>query len=210
MAVLSRPIIFLAIFAAAASIYVGSQPVAAPAKATTKKHSAKTAFDGWDFPPPDPSLHLPKPPEATRDVFLPKVKVLRVVKLPGAKEDLVAIPSNLAGGEGGWAYTGMAEVDGVRMALLENSGTKQSGYIREGEDWKKSHVVGITTACIVLSDEKGLAQTIYRFNPNDPPKVKPVPNPGFAPLNPGGLPTGPIGGGTIRPIASSPSFPPSH
>jgi hypothetical protein len=206
MAVISKPIIFLAIFAAAASIYVWSQPEPVAAK-VAKKRVAKTAFDGWDFPPPDPGLRLPKPKNVSRDVFLPKVKVQRVIRVAEAKDDLVAVPANLAGGEGGWAYTGMAEVDGVRMALLENSGTKQSGYVREGEDWKKAHVVGITTACIVLSDEKGTAQTIYRFNPNDPPKVKPLPNPGFAPLNPGGVPTGPIGG-AIRPIASSPNFPP--
>lgn len=209
MAFVSKPVIFFGIFAIAASIYVWSQPEAAAAKtSTTKKRSAKVAFDGWDFPPPDPTLHIPKPRATTRDVFLPKVKVQRVVRLPSAQEDLVAIPAGLADGEGGWAYTGMAEVDGVRMALLENSGTRQSGYIREGEDWKKAHVVGITTACIVLSDEKGVAQTVYRFNPNDPPKIKPPPNPGFAPLNPGGLPSGPIGG-AIRPIVSSPNLPPT-
>lgn len=210
MAVVSKPVLFFALFATAAAVYLWSSPETASAKTppTTKKRVAKAKFDGWDFPPPEPAL--PKPKAIARDVFLPKVKVQRVVRLPspGAKEDLVAIPTNLADGEGGWAYTGMAEVDGVRMALLENSGTRQSGYIREGEDWKKAHVVGITTACIVLSDEKGVAQTIYRYNPNDPPKPKPPPDLGFQPLNPGGLPTGPIGRGAIRPIVSTSNVPP--
>jgi len=213
MAVVSKPVGYLAVIAVAVGIYAYSDP--GPAKTTgkepVKKKVARKADAGWDFPLLDNSIHFDKPKGLARDPFLPVVKNLRAIAPPTLeKDDIVQIPGRLAGGEGGWAYTGMVEVDGARMALLENSGTKKMGYVREGEDWKKAHVVGITTACIVLSDEKGVAETIYRFNPNDPPKVKAPPEGGFQPLNPGGIPggmpPGRIGSGLqIRPFASSPS-----
>ncbi len=213
MAAISKPVGFLAVFAVALGIYAYSDPGTAKTGRAEKpkKKVARKADAGWDFPPVDHSVHFDKPKAITRDPFLPVVKNLRMLAPPlMEKDDVVQIPGRLAGGEGGWAYTGMVEVDGARMALLENSSTKKVGYVREGEDWKKAHVVGITTACIVLSDEKGVAETIYRFNPNDPPKVKPLPEGGFQPLNPGGIPgrmpPGRIGSGfQIRPLASSPS-----
>jgi hypothetical protein len=206
MAVVSRPVAAFAFVACAVGIYLWATPETVAAKTPPKprKKAVKAADAGWDFPR-NAFVRFAKPEGMPRDVFLPAVQVQRVVKLPEPGEDQVQIPASYADGEGGWAYTGMAEVDGVRMALLENGGTKQAGYVREGDDWKKSHIVGITTACIVLSNEKGVAETVYRFNPNTPPKPKPLPEPGFRPLNPGPNPVGPIGANVqIRPI---PSFP---
>lgn len=207
---LSKPVVLLLIVAVGLGIYAyadGGPEKSTTPPPTTKRHAHAMAA-GWDFPPLDNSIHFDKLAPLTRDPFLPAVKNIRAMAPPMTKDDIVQIPGRLADGEGGWAYTGMVEVDGSRLALLENSSTKKMGYVREGEDWKKAHVVGITTACIVLADEKGVPETIYRFNPNDPPKVKAPPEGGFQPLNPGNIPPGRIGAGMqIRPLPGGASGP---
>ncbi len=195
---LSRPVVyfFLLALVACVVIWTSDSPSGPPPVAQTKK-KAKKADPGWDYPP-QPPLRYTKPKPLARNVFAPLIHTEKIAKAPEAKDDLVQIPSNFADGESSWAYTGMAEVDGVRMALLENSTKKQSGYVREGEAWKKARVVGISTACIVLSDDKGETQTVYRYNPNDPPKEKPVTDGGFRP-------TGAIGGNlSVRPLVPPP------
>lgn len=197
---LSRPFMTIAVLSLLVIAFLLlSPPTPSAPVATTRKKPVKVADAGWDFPPPDPKLHFAKPGRRGRNPFAPLVVADRAVPPPDAeKEDVVQIPAGLAGGEANWAYTGMAEVDGVRMALLENGGSKKSGYVREGETWKKSRIVGISSACIVLADEKGVSETVFRFNPNDPPKVKPLPEGGFQP-------TGPIGAGLgLRPLTPPP------
>lgn len=198
---LSRPMLYLlvgAVVIAAALKATEAEPLAKPAP--PRKRTVKAGEAGWDFPAQDPRQRFPKPARLTRNPFKPLVasERLATVNEPKIKEDLVQVPSNLADGEGGWAYTGMVEVDGVRMALLQNSGTNLSGYVREGETWKKSRIVGISSPCVVFADEKGVNTTVFRYNPNDPPKAPAPPQGGF-------MPTGPIGGNlTVRPLTPPP------
>ncbi len=200
MAAVSRPVIYLAVAGVAAVAFLLATKDDAPAptaKAAPRRRVAKAGAD-WDFPAPDPSLRFDKPRNAPRNVFVPlaaEQKPLPVLREPIGKDDLVAIPAKLAGGEAAWAYTGMVEANGVRMALLENKAKNLSGYVREGEYWKKARVVGISSPCIVLADEKGVNETVYRFDPNAPPKPKAEPGPSFGPGGVGAPLVGPIAPG---------------
>ncbi len=197
MAFYTRPVFWAVLTSVAAVAAFWSDGDAPHGKTSPRKRSSKSADAGWDFPASNPALRFAKPHRPARDPFAPLARADHApILAPKEREDLVQIPSSLAGGEGGWAYTGMAEVDGVRMALLENAGTSQSGYVREGEEWKGTRVAGITMACIVLADAKGLTQSVFRFNPDDTPKPKPEPVGGFRPLDL----TGRIGDVQIRPL----------
>ena len=103
------------------------------------------------------------------------------------------VPSLLADGEADWAYTGMVEIDGVRLALLENATTHQGGYVRVGESWKKSRIVSVTMACLVVEGPDGKQTSVFRFNANKIEKPKPPPEGGFKPLDPSPALKGPIG-----------------
>lgn len=216
MAAVSRPVAFLAAIGVVAILALVLNPSDAGPKAPLvpkKRRTAKKAGTAdWDLPPPDPTVHFAPVAGTPRNVFVPLVATVRPLTLPKleTKDDLVQIPAKLAGGEGAWAYTGMVEANGVRMALLENKGLNQSGYVREGELWKTARVVGITSACIVLADDKGATETVFRFDPNAPPKPKAEPGsaPSFGPGGIGAPPVGPINpGGTGFPIRPTLTLP---
>lgn len=195
MAILSRPVGYgsLAVLAAAALWWVNSDPPTAQAKgSSTKPAPAKSSAQAWDFPIDEASIQFERPKDGLRNIFKP----LLYVDKTGPKveqEDLMKIPANLAQGEASWAYTGMVEVNGIRLALLENSSTHQGGYVKEGEFWKKSRIVRITSASIVLAGPDGNEETVFRYNPNFVPKVKPPADGGFTPVDLGPALKGPIG-----------------
>lgn len=212
MAVVSRPMAWAAFLGVVAAIALWSTNDSSPPPPPVphKRVALKAGEPNWDLPVPDPNLrfgHFPGPP---RDVFAPLVKADAPIVLPRASlaagDALMAVPAKMAGGEAGWAYTGMVEADGVRMALLENKATKQAGYVREGDFWKAAHVVGISSPCVVFTDEKGESQAVYRLDPNAPPKPKNEAGPAFGPGGVGAPLVGPISPGGpgfgIRPSLS--------
>lgn len=207
---LSRPVGYglLAAVVVGALLFTNDPAAPNPTKPPARRRTS-TKKDGadWALPAPDPKLRFPRTTGTPRNVFVPRVVVEKRLPAVGAEtppEDLVQIPAKLAGGESAWAYTGMVEANGVRMALLENKGTKVAGYVREGDAWKAARVVGITSACIVLADEKGKAETVFRLDPNAPPKPKPVPGSEFGSAGVGPNLVGPINpgspGNAIRPL----------
>lgn len=172
---ISRPVGYFSLAAVAVFAYVWSSSDSTPPKATaTAKHksAAKGKEAGWDFPDTSDVAPFPKPKRSRRDLFAPLVMVEHVAPLVKPEEDLIKVPAALADGEGSWAYTGMVEVDGKRMALLENQATHVGAYVNEGQVWKKARIVAISVASVLMADEKGTVQTVYRFNPNQPPKEK--------------------------------------
>ena len=197
MAALSRPVVYgaLALLAVGVVLWSSGSPAAAPAPTARKRVAKRTTGPDWDLPLPDPKLRFRRLAGTSRNVFAPLVAIERPLAAlrPNVETDrLFQVPAKLAGGEAAWAYTGMVEANGVRLALLENKGTQKSGYVREGDLWKTAHVVGITAACVVLADEKGKSETVFRLDPNEPAKPKPEPEGGFRPVG-GAPPSGPIG-----------------
>ena len=216
MAAVSRPVALIAAVGVVAILALILSPSSsAPASGLAPSPKKRTAKKGnepdWDLPAPDPKRRFARVMGLPRNVFVPLIAPERalVIPLTPGKDDLVAIPAKLAGGEGAWAYTGMVEANGVRMALLENKGLNQSGYVREGEAWKAARVVGITSAAIVLADDKGVAETVFRFDPNAPvkPKADPAATPAFGPGGIGSPMVGPIDPNATlgSPIRSLPS-----
>lgn len=194
MAIISRPIGYSLLLAALAGAiwWSNSDPVKPPKPNAKKGTSSKGATKNWEFPASEVALRFDKPEGKLRDIFIPLVYVDKSV-IKSEQDELMKIPANMAGGEGDWAYTGMVEVDGSRMALLENGTTHQGGYVKTGDTWKKSRVVAISSASIVVEGPDGSQETVFRFNANQPPKPKPLPDAGFRPMDLSRALNGPIG-----------------
>ena len=197
MAGLSRTVIYGGLGVISIALvwaYGGDAPEKkAKASATTAKLTGKKSLEPkWNFAKEDLAARFPKPVGTRRNVFKALVEVERPT-LNAEEEEIMKLPATLTDGESDWAYTGMVEVDGRRLALLENPSTHQGGYVREGETWKKARIVRITMPSIVLAGPDGEETTIFRFNPNKTPKPKPPPESGFRPMDLGNALKGPIG-----------------
>lgn len=193
MATLPRPILFggLALVAIAALWATGDTPAKLATHAARPSTVRKVAVQDWKFDVSETSARFEKPKGKVRNVF--QALVHAEGQMGSEVEVLMKLPAALAAGEGDWAYTGMVEVDGVRLALLENGTSHQGGYVREGETWKKSRIARITMPCIVVLGPDGTETTVFRYNANLVPKPKPPPDPGFRPMDLGPALRGPIG-----------------
>ncbi len=163
-------------------------PKSAPAKRTAKK----STLQDWTFPKEELAVHFDPPAGRARNIFSPLIAGEPSIE-GEPDEELMKLPADLADGESDWAYTGMVEVDGKRLALLENGAQHQGGYVREGDTWKKSRIVRISMANLVIAGPDGTERTIFRYNPTQTPKPPPLPDPGFRPLDVNPALRGPIG-----------------
>jgi len=194
---LSRPLLYggLIVIVAAVYFWPSSSPTPAAQRPGAKANAGKNKERDWTFLASDFGPRFDKPQGKTRDIFNPLFYVEHAA--PKTNQDqIMEVPANLAQGEAGWAYTGMAEVDGKRLALLENSSTHQGGFVKEGEAWKRSHIVSITSESIILVGPDGSEETVYRYDPNRPAKQKAAtaaPDAGFQPVDVGPALRGPIG-----------------
>ena len=205
----SRPLIYGSLLVACLALYMwaSSEPEKG-LKAPPKKTSASKSKDSdWIFPTAETSVHFEKPTAALRDIFKPLVAVDKDTLLKQQEAELLkSVPSKLAAGEANWVYTGMVEVDGSRLALLENSGTHQGGFVKEGDIWKKSKLLSVTSGNIIVASlTDGASATVYRYNPNEVPKPKAPPEGGFRPFDISKELRGPIGNIDISRIEETPS-----
>lgn len=193
---LPRAVVYCGLLALAGGLYfwssdepqpkdVANKPLATATNRTTRSSSA--------FLQADYNAHFEKPKVNARDLFLPAFKApLATAQLP-KPEDLVQIPPGLAKGDANWRFTGVATVNGTRMALLENNSSHQSGFVKEGESWLTCTVKRITPESLVLVDQDGIEQVVMRFNANATQKPPPVPESGLKPLDLGPTLNGEIG-----------------
>lgn len=116
-----------------------------------------------------------------------------------------SVPSELAGGDPNWIYTGTAEVDGKPTALIENRVTGESEFINQGQKWKRATVSQILPQGLILAGPSGKKVKLTLSNGDSTilPGSARYAN-GFQPVNPGGL-RGPIGGNgiSVRPDRSA-------
>lgn len=141
---ISRPAIYTLV--AAVTIYAVvllTQPDA-PAPAH-KKHPVRRALaDADTFTPADLSAHFARYQAGKRNPFLSK--------LPPAK------PSAGKGGggeRGEWTLTGINIIDGVPNALVENSVTGDSVFLKPGDRWRGLRVISIGTDAIAFLNALG-------------------------------------------------------
>lgn len=96
-----------------------------------------------------------------KDTFTPLVYRQERKKDPTVlNQSDLSIPGNFTGGETNWAFDGVTTVDGKRSALVENSTSGQSEYLRPGEKWKSSTVKDITENVLILRDVSGAEKGI--------------------------------------------------
>ena len=105
------------------------------------------------------------------------------------------IPSDFAGGESGWVYTGNAVVNGVPNALLENTSSGEAFFITPGETWKSSVLVKSTPTVVVLRGPAGIERSISINDGTKGSDKAKVPAEGLPPATGAPL-TGAIGGAT--------------
>jgi|GEM_PF-3901539 len=186
---------------------------AAPVKKTAPgAGSAPKAIADQDITPDDYKVSFKPPKAKLRNVFLPGGGEEGEIGIQPMAID--HIPADFAEGDANWTFTGIAQIDGATMALLENPQKHQGGFVKQGEHWKDSLVKRITPESIVMVSKDGSTQVIMRYNPDKPsknsspaptsePPVTTLPPVNNAAPPPGPPPgrrvrmNGPIGGGNI-------------
>ncbi len=169
--------------------------------AVMAQNKAKTAETDIALEPADDSGRRPldfytggvrgnmfSPPEAPKPA-VKRVAVVKVVKPP--KVELVVVPPPPPVNPfQDWSYTGAIKMGETRMALLENTKTKEGQIVKEGEAFLGSQVGTITDLSITMTTG-GKPQTLAK---SDTINVTPL-SANAAFLNNGGQPGAPPPGG---------------
>jgi hypothetical protein len=138
-----------------------------------------------------------------RDIFMPLVA--RTGRGGGGEPGAPSgIPPELTRGEGNWFYTGMAEVNTVPQALVENTSTGDGVFLKQGERWRDCTVFQITPDVLTLLGPEGVKYQVKVLDvqvqtPSASTEVKPLavsPNANGGGNSGSGL-QGPIGNGNF-------------
>ena len=192
---ISRPAVYTAVAAVAIyAVVLLTQPDApAPAHKRVTAHRARA--DAGDLAAADLSAHFPRYQAGKRNPFLSKLPALK--------------PSPKASGAAGaardeWVLTGINTINGVPNALVENSASGDSVFLRPGDKWRGLRVLSIGTDAVAFLNALG-QQTHLAFRPLAvaPGPDGRVPGGGFRLQGLGAvtpLPPMPVGPGNIRPL----------
>lgn len=160
-----NPILMLGLITGFVAIYILTTPDDAAKRSTAKKTTtaAKTSKTG-EYTEEDRKASFEQFGSAPRNVFRPIVTKNGGNTSPATPS---GIPAGYAGGEANWTYTGMATVDGVPNALLENPSSGESIFVKQGESWKTSTIEAMSPETLVLRGPNGDSYTI-RINGDIP------------------------------------------
>ena len=205
----TSPVVWAGIVAAAVAVYIVTTP-SDDAAATTSKRKKKTVASKNDGVITQADLDAYKrkfPPVVVQavDAFNPlvkkQIKAAAIVPLEPSVEELEArtraVPVSLTNGEQNWYVTGCPSLNGVREALLENTGTGELKYVRPGDRWKAARVQGVDLSTLTLVASNGTAVDVPILQPGETPggdKKKDVPTNAPLPI-PGSAISGTIGNG---------------
>jgi hypothetical protein len=192
MAKISRPTVYVLIAAVAGAAYFMTSGGVPTSKSSIKAAPRRTEADAKSaFTDADLHARFERLNERPKNAFMPLV-ARRSLAL-----GLIApnsVPSELAGGDPNWVYTGTAIVDEAPTALLENPVTMEMEFVKQGQQWIKAEVKRILPSSIVLANSNGREYVVRLADPGAVSGDAGVVNgAGFRPLNPGL--SGPIGGG---------------
>ncbi|MFN3730073.1 MAG: hypothetical protein ACK4XJ_10205 [Fimbriimonadaceae bacterium] len=197
---LSRPVIYLIIVAVVAVAWLfltEEQPQGggATARRSTAQPQARAQTG---FTEEDEKKRFDRYERPTRNAFNPLVASSRGVGV-GTLDALSTnvIPSVFAAGEANWTLTGIAEVDGSRTALVENSGTKEGDFLQRGTRWKSSTVIAVGPSSVTLSGPNGVTRVVELDIVEELDGVPTRGGSSVAPLNPL---RGAIGGFAVSPV----------
>ncbi len=188
----------------ASVVYLTQEPETPKSSRRTARASAAKGTDS--FTQEDYEAKFPQVAMKLRNPFVPLVASKRGKGGPLAG----GIPASLTGGDPNWMYKGMAEIDSVPMALVENQKSGEGVFLRHGEVWNGSRVVAITPESLTLAGPDGLQRTIDVAS-QEPPAPPTVASGGATEVRPVTLdPTlrGPIGPGlSLQPEPPAPTRP---
>jgi hypothetical protein len=107
-----------------------------------------------------------KPTIPPRDIFMPSLAAMQGPDGAPPPSGLEKVPAADAGGDSNWVYTGFAAFGGAHYALLENATSHQSGFVKEGDTWKKSKIVSIRADSVAFVGPDGTEDTVLRYDAN--------------------------------------------
>ena len=131
-----------------AAYFYGEEPQSGSGGAPKRRNPVASSSNQSDFLPEDYTADFQPVNEPLKNAFKPLVvRKGGMLSTPAMSN---AIPPALAGGESGWEFTGIAEVNGRRQALIENLQTGVGEFLTAGQRWKTSNVLTITNDSVVL------------------------------------------------------------
>jgi hypothetical protein len=165
---ISRPVLYslLGVIAIAALLMTGGDNKKPNAASTaTKRVASKKAdvylkedYDAAKDPSRFQAVNL-----AGRNAFKPLIARRMPDAMSGGLAGEGGVPSMIAGE--GWVYTGMATVDNVPMALLENTRTQDGVFLKQGERWNGALVKSIKPEELMLVSREGVTFSIKLQSP---------------------------------------------
>lgn len=153
---LQKPVFWVAILAIGIVGFVMTSPEEVKTSGMTAKRSrtsTKVAKGEDAFTKADEKAEFKPVNTEAKNAFVPVVA--RTNGISGAQQLENSVPADFAGGEANWIYTGNAEYDGVRQALIENRTTGDAVFLRRGQKWKNAYVVEISEYSVVLRGPSG-------------------------------------------------------
>ncbi|MGI4791551.1 MAG: hypothetical protein ACRYFS_22235 [Janthinobacterium lividum] len=188
MAKISRPAVYT--FVAAVAVYAVvllTQPdPPAPHPRTHAVRHTEVAADG--FLPEDLSAHFARYHSGKRDPFQSKSAGLRGAEAASGMK------------HGTWTLTGINTINGVPNALIEDSVTGDSVFLKPGDRWQGLRVLSIGTDAVAFLNALG-QQTHLAFRPLEAAAPEPGQGSTGGPFHLQGLGTVspfPVGPGNIR------------
>jgi hypothetical protein len=153
----SRPIVYTLVLGAVAyAAVILTEPEEKRAKPKMPRLAAKTTDRNALVTEEDYKAKFVALNESPRNAFKPLV-----VRRSATPASIPAgLPAGLTGGDPNWTYSGMAEQDGVRTALLENIKSGEGVFLREGESWQGLRVARIEAESLTVSGGDGAAITL--------------------------------------------------
>jgi hypothetical protein len=182
VAKVSRPIIYVAVLGAVAYAVVLLTEEKAPPKKPTTRVTASGPKAPVGFTAADMTATFPRYASKDRNAFAPKVVAKKAAANAGMTPPL--LPPILTTGV--WTLTGINTVDGVASALLENSSTGETVFLKQGDIWSGLQVLAIEPEAIVLVNAQGKPTRLVFAQPAEepamvgtvPPVVLPAPSGG--------------------------------
>lgn len=201
MTKVSKPTIYMLVLLVAVAVWffaTGDTSTKSKSSTVKSKKVVKKEKD-TDFTEEDFSAKFASLTSMPKNVFAPLVARSKGLRGSSAAIDQgpMMVPPELTLGQATWIYTGMAEVDSVPTALVENTETQEGVFLKRGEKWKLATVYKISEDELVLSGPDGVRHTVkVSGSETAAPAAQPAINAasGFQPLRITPTMTGPIGG----------------
>lgn len=186
---ISRPAVYTLVGAVAVYAVVLLTQPDAPVPHRRVHAARRATADADAFAAADLSAHFARYPASKRNPFLSK--------LPPVKPQ-ASLKAGAGAGRGQWTLTGINIINGVPNALVEDSATGDSVFLKPGDHWRGLRVLSIGTDAVAFLNALG-QQTHLAFRPLEAA----LPAPGAR--GPGGFHL--QGLGTVSPLAPMPVGP---